>query len=60
VSEKISPNALDCQEDDPQIGETVLKSGTKEKQHIVVIKPEGGHSVLQLVYVETPESDSNN
>jgi hypothetical protein len=52
-----SPNELNCHEDHPESGETVLKAGTKEKQHIVGIKPEGGLSVFQLVYVETPVSD---
>jgi len=52
-----SPNELNCHEDHPESGETVLKAGTKEKQHIVGIKPEGGLSVFQLVYVEAPVSD---
>src|SRR5271157_2874190 len=54
-----SPNELNCQEEKPESGETVLKAGTKEKKHIVAIKPEGGLSVFQLVYVEAPVSDNN-
>jgi len=53
-----SPNELNCQEEKPESGETVLKAGTKEKKHIVAIKPEGGLSVFQLVYVEAPVSDN--
>jgi len=52
-----SKNALDCQDDHPESGETLLKAGAKEKQHIVSVKPEGSLSVFQLVYVETPPSD---
>jgi hypothetical protein len=55
-----SPNELSCKDDQPENGETVLKAGTKEKQHIVGIKSEGGLSVVQLVYVEARGSDSNN
>lgn len=50
-------NALDCQDDHPESGEAVLKAGTKEKQHIVSVKPAGGVSVFQLVYLETPADD---
>jgi len=53
-----SPNELSCHGDHPENGETVLKAGTKEKQHIVGIKPEGGRSVFQLVYVEARGSNS--
>jgi hypothetical protein len=53
-----SPNELNCQDDKPESGETVLKAGTKEKQHIVDIKPDGGLSIIQLVSLELPQSDS--
>jgi hypothetical protein len=52
-----SPDDLNCQDQKPESGETVLQAGTKEKKHIVDIKPEGGLSVFQLVYVEAPVSD---
>jgi hypothetical protein len=55
-----SPHELSCKDDQPENGETVLKAGTKEKQHIVGIKLEGGLSVVQLVYVEARGSDSKN
>jgi len=57
LEKKDSPNDLDCQEDKPESGETVLKAGTKAKQHVVGIKPAGGLSIIQLVYVEAPVSD---
>jgi hypothetical protein len=53
-------SGLSCKDDSPENGETVLKAGTKEKQHIVGIKLEEGLSVFQLVYVEARGSDSNN
>lgn len=55
-----SPNELSCKDDQPENGETVLKAGTKEKQHIVGIKLEAGLSVVQLFYIEVRGSDSKN
>jgi len=43
---------LDCDSDHPEKGETVLKSGTKEMQHIASVKTNGSGSVYDLVYVE--------
>lgn len=51
------PNDLDCQEEHPESGETVLQAGTKEKKHIVNVKPGGGLSIIQLVYIEAPVSN---
>ena len=47
-----SSNGLDCDLDHPEKGETVLKSGTKEMQHIASVKTNGNGSVYDLVYVE--------
>ena len=47
-----SSNGLDCDSDHPEKGETVLKSGTKEMQHIASVKTNGNGSVYDLVYVE--------
>ncbi len=58
LEKKTPPNDLDCQGDQPESGETVLKAGTKAKQHIAGIKTAGGLSIIQLVYVEAPVSDS--
>ena len=55
-----SSNDLSCNDDQPENGETVLKAGTKDNQHIVAIKPEGGLSLVQLVSVEARGSVSNN
>jgi hypothetical protein len=47
-----SSNTLDCGDDKAEPGEMLFKAGTKEKQHIVGIKPSGQGSLFQLVYVE--------
>jgi hypothetical protein len=47
-----SSNGLDCDSDHPEKGETVLKSGTKEMQHIASVKTNGNGSVYDLVYIE--------
>lgn len=46
-----SSKELTCDEK-PEKGGQVFKSGTKEKQHIVGIQPNGKGSLFQLVYVE--------
>lgn len=51
-------NVLTCDADDPKEGGITLKAGTKAKQHAVGIQPNGKHSLLQLVYVEAPKSQS--
>jgi hypothetical protein len=43
--------------DRPEKGGLVMKAGTKEKQHVVGIQAEAGHSLFQLVYVEMHGSD---
>ena len=52
-----SSKQLTCEDDKPKPGEMEFKAGTKEKQHIVGIEPNGSGSVFQLVYVESPDSD---
>lgn len=47
---------LTCEDDKPDPGDMTLKAGTKEKQHVVGIQPNGSGSVFQLVYVESPDS----
>jgi hypothetical protein len=46
---------LDCASDKPAPGNMTLKSGTKQKQHVVGIEPNGKGSIIQLVYVESPD-----
>jgi hypothetical protein len=55
--ESKSSNQLTCEDDKPSLSEMTFKAGTKEKQHVVGIQPNGGGSVFQLVYVESPDSD---
>lgn len=52
-----SSKQLTCEDDKPKPGEIEFKAGTKEKQHIVGIQPNGSGSLFQLVYVESPDSD---
>jgi hypothetical protein len=47
----VSADAISCDEDKPEKGGLVLKAGTKEKQHIVAIQPNGQGSLYQLIYV---------
>ncbi len=56
-NESQSSNQLSCETDKPGPGEMTFKAGTKEKQHIVGIQPSGAGSILNLVYVESPNSD---
>lgn len=52
-----SSKQLTCEDDKPKPGGMEFKAGTKEKQHIVGIEPNGSGSVFQLVYLEAPDSD---
>jgi hypothetical protein len=55
--ENESTKKLSCEDDKPKPGEMEFKAGTKEKQHIVGIEPNGSGSMFQLVYLESPDSD---
>jgi hypothetical protein len=55
--ESKSSKQLTCESDKPKSGEMTFKAGTKEKQHVVGIEPNGSGSLFQLVYVESPDSD---
>jgi|HubBroStandDraft_4_1064222.scaffolds.fasta_scaffold339090_2 hypothetical protein len=52
-------NGLDCDSDHAETGETVLKSGTKETQHIASIKANGSGSVYDLVFIEAKGSEKD-
>jgi hypothetical protein len=54
-----SSNQLDCGDDKPDPGGMLFKAGTKEKQHIVGIKPNGQGSLFQIVYVEARGDDKD-
>jgi hypothetical protein len=43
---------LTCGDDKPEAGGMLFKAGTKEKQHIVGVQPNGTGAVFQLLYVE--------
>ena len=44
-----SSKQLTCEDDKPKPGEMLFKAGTKEKQRLVRIEPNGSGSVFQLV-----------
>jgi len=52
-------NGLDCDSDHTEKGEIVLKSGTKEMQHIASVKANGSGSVYDLVFVEAKGSEKD-
>jgi hypothetical protein len=54
-----SSNGLDCDSDHAEKGEIVLKSGTKEMQHIASVKANGSGSVYDLVFVEAKGTDKD-
>lgn len=54
-----SSNKLTCDDDKPEKGGLVFKVGTKEKQHVVGIQPNGTGSLFQLVYVEARGDDKD-
>jgi len=57
--DKSSKNTLTCDSDDGDKDGQVFKSGTKNKQHIVAVQPNGQGSVFQLVYVDTHGIDDD-
>jgi hypothetical protein len=52
-------NALTCGDDKPDAGGMLLKSGSKEMQHIVSIKPNGKGSCYDLVALGNWSSDKH-
>jgi hypothetical protein len=52
-----SSKKLDCEGEKPKRGEISLKAGTKEKEHLVGIEPNGSGTIFQLVYIETNGTD---
>ncbi len=51
ASKDYSSKTLTCGDDKPEQGGLLFKAGTKEKQHIVGIQPNGQGSLYQLVNV---------
>lgn len=52
-----SSKRLTCEDDHPDSGEMLFKAGTKEKQHIVGVKPNGTGCTFQLIYIEARDDD---
>jgi hypothetical protein len=50
---------LTCGDDKPEKGGMLFKAGTKEKQHIVGVQPNGTGAVFQLLYVEARGEKKN-
>jgi hypothetical protein len=48
---------LTCGDDKPDAGGMLFKAGSKEKQHIVGVKPNGTGSSFQLLYLEARTDD---
>jgi len=55
---KKAPSAITC-DDTPETGAMLFKSGTKGKQHIVGIQPDGQGSVFQMVLLDTRGIDTD-
>jgi hypothetical protein len=49
---------LTCGDDKPDAGGMLFKAGSKEKQHIVGVKPNGTGSFFQLLYLEARSDDN--
>ena len=49
---KSSSTKLSCEDDKPEAGGLLFKAGSKEKQHIVGVTPEGKGCTFQLIYIE--------
>jgi hypothetical protein len=50
-------NKLICDDDHGDAGELVFKAGTKEKQHLVSVKPNGTGCTFNLLYIEARSDD---
>ena len=47
-----SSSRLTCGDDKPDAGGLLFKAGSKEKQHLVSVKPDGKGCTFQLLYLE--------
>ncbi len=52
-----SSGSLSCEDDRPDPGGMLFKAGSREKQHIVGIKPNGTGAVFALIYLEDRGQD---
>jgi hypothetical protein len=47
-----------CENDHPAAGGFAFKAGSKRNQHVVAVEPDGKRTKISLVYVWTPQSES--
>jgi hypothetical protein len=52
-----SSKKLTCENDHPEPGGMLFKVGSKEKQHIVSVKPNGTGCIFSIVYLEARSDD---
>jgi len=52
-----SSKKLTCGDDHPDAGGMLFKAGTKEKQRIVSVKPNGSGCIFNIVYLEARSDD---
>jgi hypothetical protein len=52
-----SSKKLSCDNDHADAGGMLFKAGTKEKQHIVSVKPNGTGSIFNLLFIEGRNED---
>lgn len=52
-----SSNKLTCEDNHPEAGDLLFKVGTKHKQHIVSVKPNGAGCIFHIVYLEARSDD---
>jgi hypothetical protein len=52
-----SSKKLTCGDDHPDPGGMLFKAGSKEKQHIVSVKPNGAGCIFHIVYLEARSDD---
>jgi hypothetical protein len=52
-----SSNKLSCDDYHADAGEMLFKAGTKEKQHLVSVKPNGTGCIFNLLYIEARSED---
>lgn len=52
-----SSKKLTCENDHPDPGGVLFKAGTKEKQHLVSVKPNGTGCIFTLLFIEARSDD---
>ena len=52
-------NILTCEDDHADKGGYAYKVGTKDKQHVVAVEPNGKNTIISLVYLESPKDSQD-